>query len=137
VPPKFLKPLLAAIAFCALAACGGGQEGTTETKTYLAPDPLFYEIANADEEVEGWMLGTIHALPDGVQWSTPEIELVADEADLLIVEVASLGQGDTVRQAFLDLSRSPNLPAQRIGPLQSCSHARMRLETPRMGWTSC
>jgi uncharacterized protein YbaP (TraB family) len=94
----------------ALSACSSEKEAS-EVKPYPPPDPLFYEFANADGEVEGWLIGTIHALPEGVLWSTPEIDRVVGSADLLVVEVASLGQSDRIRQTFAELSRSPGLPA--------------------------
>ena len=92
----------------ALTACGSGQEAEEE-KSYPQPNPLFYELANSDGEVEGWLLGTIHALPEGVVWRTPEIQRVVDEADLLLVEVAGLGQTAKIRRTFLELSQSPGL----------------------------
>ncbi|KEO91384.1 hypothetical protein EH31_01600 [Erythrobacter longus] len=92
----------------AIAACSEEQK-TDEVEPYPPPNPLFYELANADGEVEGWLLGTIHALPEGVSWRTAQIDRVVEEADFLAVEVASLGKGDTVRQAFLELSQSPGL----------------------------
>lgn len=94
----------------ALSACSSEKEAN-EVKPYPPPDPLFYELANADGEVEGWLLGTIHALPEGVSWRTPEIDRAVDEADLLVVEVATLGETERLRQIFADLSRSSGLPA--------------------------
>ncbi|MEO1221531.1 MAG: TraB/GumN family protein [Pseudomonadota bacterium] len=93
----------------ALSACSSEKEAN-EVKPYPPPDPLFYELANADGEVEGWLLGTIHALPEGVSWRTPEIDRAVDEADLLVVEVATLGETERLRQIFADLSRSSGLP---------------------------
>ena len=94
----------------ALSACSGEKEAS-EVKPYPPPDPLFYELANADGEVEGWLLGTIHALPEGVSWRTSAIDRVVDEADLLVVEVATLGETERLRQIFADLSQSSGLPA--------------------------
>ncbi|UAB77112.1 TraB/GumN family protein [Erythrobacter sp. SCSIO 43205] len=100
--------LLAAFVF-SLSACGDRAE-TDPSPTYPEASPLLYEISSEGGVVEGWMFGTIHALPEGVEWRTAEIDRVIDEADVLMVEVASLGQSDDVRQAFLELSRSPGLP---------------------------
>ncbi len=93
----------------ALSACSDETE-KPEVEPYPPPNPLLYEIANSNGEVEGWMLGTIHALPDGVVWRTPEIDHVASDADILVVEVASLRRSDALRQIFLELSQTGDLP---------------------------
>jgi uncharacterized protein len=78
------------------------------------PSPLLYEIASADGAVEGWMVGTIHALPAFVEWRTPAIDKAADSADLLVVEIAALDDGGALAHSFADLSRTPGdfTPAQ-------------------------
>ena len=80
------------------------------------PSPLFYEIAAADGSVEGWMFGTIHALPPDTEWRTPAIGRVIDAADLLVVEIAELGDSEGLAQAFSALATSPGLPplAERV-----------------------
>lgn len=100
-----------------LAGCSDAQD-TIEGEPYPLANPLFYELANADGEVEGWLLGTIHALPDGVSWRTPAIERASQEADILAVEVANLGQSDAIRQVFIELSQSPGLAPldERVSP---------------------
>ena len=109
--------LLMGALLLALAACSGEPDGDA-SKPYPDADPLFYEITNNDGVIEGWMLGTIHALPEKVDWRTPAIERAVAEADVLLVEIASLGQSDAVRQAFIELSQSPGLPplTQRVAP---------------------
>ena len=102
-----LPKLLAAIATLAVAACSSPPEekaGDPQTP----PNPLFYEIANADGDVEGWMLGTIHALPDGTEWRTPAIDEAVGQADSLIVEVAELGHA-SIGQTFVSLATTPDL----------------------------
>lgn len=101
----------------AITACSE-EEKAGEVEPYPPPNPLIYELANADGEVEGWLLGTIHALPEGVSWRTSEIDSAIAQADLLVVEVASLGQNDNARQAFIELSQSPGLPplTERVSP---------------------
>lgn len=74
------------------------------------PAPLLYEIASADGSVEGWMVGTIHALPAFVEWRTPVIDKAVSSADLLVVEIAALGDDGALAQSFASLSRTPGLP---------------------------
>ncbi len=94
----------------ALASC---SEGELFDKEELAVDldinPLLYEISNADGEVEGWMLGTIHALPGGVEWRTPAIDTVMAEADTLIVEVGELNDDAAIAETFRALATTPDM----------------------------
>jgi uncharacterized protein YbaP (TraB family) len=80
------------------------------------PNPLLFEIAAADGTVEGWLFGTIHALPPGTIWETPELANAATEADLLVVEVAALGDREALARTFATLGTSPGLPplAERL-----------------------
>jgi hypothetical protein len=74
------------------------------------PDPLLFEIAASDGTVEGWLFGTIHALPPGTAWETPRLAQVASEADLLVVEIAALKDRDALAETFAALSTSRGLP---------------------------
>ena len=69
----------------ALAACGGPEED------WPPPSPALWEVSGPDGET-GWLFGTIHALPEGVEWETPALEAALDRADALVVEVANLGE---------------------------------------------
>ncbi len=88
-----------------LAACDTAPPVETP-----APNPLIYEISNADGEVEGWMLGTIHALPQSVDWRTPPIESAISDADYLMVEIADLENTESLGHLFAELGTSPGLP---------------------------
>ena len=93
------------IASAALAGCSdAGDEPAT------GADPLIFEIANADGEVEGWMLGTIHALPSGTRWRTPAIAQAVQDADYLIVEIADLEDRSAIAETFTRLATSPGHP---------------------------
>ena len=110
-PSRGWTALVAALVlalFLALSACGGPPEAD-EVEPYPPPNPLIYELANAGGEVEGWLLGTIHALPEGISWRTDEIDRVVDEADLVLVEVAELGASDEIAKTFAEISRSSGL----------------------------
>lgn len=107
--------LLAPVLLLALAGC---SDAPGEQAAGPPPSPLFYEIASADGTVEGWMLGTIHALPEGTRWRTGAIEDVVRSADLLVVEIAALDDSAALSRAFAELGTSPGLPplAQRLPP---------------------
>ncbi|MEW4448037.1 TraB/GumN family protein [Qipengyuania sp. JC766] len=92
-------------AFALLAGCD--DQGASDQPP---PSPILYELANADGEMEGWLFGTVHSLPDGVRWRTPALEDAVTRADSLMVEVASLDGGATTANVFRDLSTTSGLP---------------------------
>jgi hypothetical protein len=110
--PAIAVPLAAGFL---LTACSDEKDNASDQPS---PNPLFYEIARADGSVEGWLLGTIHALPDDTRWRTPEIDAAIAKADALVVEVANLDDEAATGRAFADLASTEGLPplAQRVAP---------------------
>lgn len=102
-----LASALLVLASCSDAPGGAAADGSAPDRP---ANPLLYEIASADGTVEGWMIGTIHALPDGTKWRTPEIGRVIDEADLLVVEIAALNDSGAIARIFAELATTPGLP---------------------------
>lgn len=102
---RLVAAIIAPLFLLGLAGCSDtpGKSGNDRPA-----NPLVYELASADGKVEGWMLGTIHALPPGTEWRTPVINKSVDDADLLVVEVKGLGDAD-VAQTFSVLSVRPGL----------------------------
>lgn len=84
-----------------LSGCGPAPAETPP------PSPLLYEIASAEGQTEGWLLGTIHALPDGTEWRTPAIDRAIDEADVLVVEVADLDDRAAASALFRARAANP------------------------------
>jgi len=112
---RLCAALLAPLFLLALAGC---SEAPGKGTGRPPPNPLLYELASADGQVEGWMLGTIHALPPDAAWQTPAIGRVIDEADGLVVEVAALTDDAGLSRTFASLSSTPGLPplADRLPP---------------------
>ena len=66
-------PLLLAVGLTlALSACDTQQDAAKED----GPFPALWEIADSEGTVEGWMFGTIHALPDGSKWRSAQLDTV-------------------------------------------------------------
>ena len=98
-----MRRLLAGAVGLALAGCGA------PARDCPAPSPALWEVTGEDG-TRGWLFGTIHALPDGVEWRTPTLEAALADADELVVEVAVLGDRAVAAEAFDAVSSSPGLP---------------------------
>ncbi|WP_164931294.1 TraB/GumN family protein [Erythrobacter sp. HKB08] len=59
---------------------------------------------SAGGELEGWVFGTIHSLPDGTDWRTDALERAVQDAEVLVVEVAGLEDGAAIAETFAELS---------------------------------
>jgi uncharacterized protein YbaP (TraB family) len=94
---------LALAAALALAGCEAPGED------WPPPSPALWQVSDAGG-VRGWLFGTIHALPDGAEWQTPALDAALDDAGVLVVEIAALGDAATAGAAFDRLAHSPGLP---------------------------
>ncbi len=115
---KAFQPLLAAAALLFVTACGDGLPESGDMTACEESDPLIYAVTNADGETEGWLFGTIHALPDWAEWEGARTDAVVQRADLLIVEVAELNDQAALAATFSSLSSTPGLGSltERIDP---------------------
>ena len=91
-----------------LASCGPSVDPALD-REWPAPSPAIWEATGPDGQ-RAWLFGTIHALPDGAHWRTPLLDDVEGQADVLMVEVADLGDGAAARNAFEERSKSNGLP---------------------------
>jgi uncharacterized protein YbaP (TraB family) len=57
-------------------------------ETPAAPaGPALWKVADADTTI--YLFGTVHALPDGLNWLTPAVETALDSSDMLVTELPS------------------------------------------------
>lgn len=107
-------PSLCAAMLMLLAGC----TEQADTAKAEGPYPALWEIADSDGRVEGWMFGTIHALPDDTKWLSPQLDTILSEADMLVVEVANLEDGAELSRLFEQLAfdRPAGPIADRIDP---------------------
>lgn len=106
---RYAAGIIAPLLFLFLAAGCSNAPGKP-AEGAAPPAPLLYEIASADGSVEGWMVGTIHALPAFVHWRTPAIDTAVTNADLLVVEIAALDDATAIARTFASFASSPGLP---------------------------
>lgn len=94
----------ALLAALLLASC---SEAPPE-RDWPEASPALWEVTSPRGN-KAWLFGTIHALPEGVEWSTPALEESLDEADMLVVEIADLGDAGAMQSAFNALAFTPGL----------------------------
>ncbi len=87
----------------ALAACAG-----TEAKAPATARPALWKVADADTTI--YLFGTIHLLPKGLQWTTPEMTKAMSASQRLMLEVALDKDPAKLGAVMLRLARSPGLP---------------------------
>jgi uncharacterized protein YbaP (TraB family) len=77
--------------------------------------PALWQVTTDRGEV-GWLFGTVHALPDDVEWRSEAVEQAFAESELLVVEIANLRDTDAAAADFNQLAYSSGQPPllQRI-----------------------
>ena len=101
------RALLATIGALALTAC---EDAPTPSGDGSAPSPLLYEVNVGEGPPQAWLFGTIHALPDGVEWRTDALNSRIDAAGMLMVEIAALENEPRIRAVFARLASTPRQP---------------------------
>lgn len=93
---RFAALLIAALA---LAACARPVE--VKPALWLVEGP---------SGQKAWLFGTIHALPDPVEWRSQPIEQALEQSDRLVLEVAGINDDAKTARTFASLAASPGLP---------------------------
>ena len=104
-------------ALLALAACDSAPEPRHH--------PALWEVT-APDGAKGWVFGTVHALPDGLEWQTPAINRAVAQSGTLVLEIVDPANESAARAAFLRLGTTPGQPPleDRIDPGQRPRAAR-------------
>lgn len=110
-----LRFLFAVLGALALAGCQSEPE--KPPRDWPSPSPALWEVTGRNGE-QGWLFGTIHALPDGAEWRTPVFEKAFAASDLLLVEIGNLGDAQKAADAFQAYAKtSPQPPlSSRVAP---------------------
>jgi len=105
-----IRACLLLLSALVLASCGSEPK-----RDWPAPSPALWEVTGQDGQ-RGWLFGTVHALPDGVEWRTPVLERALGESGVLVVEIADLADGDN--GLFDEVAHTPGqMPlSQRVAP---------------------
>lgn len=79
------KPLLAALLLLLPLAPAAAQERPIYTLAQdYAPAPAIWKLADADTTI--YLFGTIHLLPEGFRWRSPQFDQIVNEVDALVLE---------------------------------------------------
>lgn len=109
--PSFAKSTLAAAAITMLSACSTAYSQDVETASTTAPTqavaasaapsgPALWKVA--DEDTTIYLFGTVHALPEDVNWLSGPISEAIAGSDTLVTEISSDAMSDpTVQQTMM------------------------------------
>lgn len=102
-----LRALLGAC-LLALAACKAGGEPVR---------PALWEVTGPQGQ-RGWLFGTIHSLPEPVDWRSPPMDGALAGADRLVLEIDNAGDAKAIDAIYRRLAASQGLPplAERVPP---------------------
>lgn len=119
-----IRLFAAAVAAALVAACSSGGGTAADAPP---PSPALFEIAGPSGEIEGWLFGTIHSLPDETQWRTGVLDHVVQQARVLVVEVANLGSGSEITDSFNRLAQGSQRSylRERVEPADRAALARL------------
>jgi len=101
------RGLFALLLALALSACSRPAE----------VNPALWQV-DGPQGQRAWLFGTIHALPDPVDWRSPRIEAAMARADRLVMEIAAIENQAAIADEFARLDSTPGLPplAERLPP---------------------
>ncbi|MFC3096464.1 TraB/GumN family protein [Alteraurantiacibacter palmitatis] len=102
-----LRLAFALVAALWLSACGG-REAPTD-RNWPEPAPALWEVTAPGGE-KGWLFGTVHSLPEAVEWHSDAVDAAFAQSGLLVVEIAELGDTAQSFAAFQRHAYSPGLP---------------------------
>ncbi|MFA7587154.1 MAG: TraB/GumN family protein [Novosphingobium sp.] len=71
--------------------------------------PALWEITDASGE-RGWLFGTIHALPQPVDWRSAPVDAALNNADVLALEIANGNDAKGLARTFAELAKGNDLP---------------------------
>ena len=109
--PKANHARCALVLLAALCSACDGQTSAAE------PRPALWEVTGPDGAT-GYVFGTVHALPYGLEWQTPAIDRAVQRSGMLVLEIVDPADAGAARAAFERLGTTPGQPplAARVAP---------------------
>ena len=105
---RIISSLLALLAALLLGACNNAPDPVT-LNTVKTGTPALWKVTGTRPGQTGtaYMFGTIHILPEDVEWRTPELEAAIADSDRLVIEVLGLDDTQSASRIFSRLAISP------------------------------
>ncbi len=105
---RIISSLLSLLAALLLGACNNAPDPVT-LNTVKTGTPALWKVTGTRPGQTGtaYMFGTIHILPDDVQWRTPALEAAIADSDRLVIEVLGLEDTQSAGRIFSRLAISP------------------------------
>ena len=74
---------------CALTAMAAACSKAVDYDVPPRQAPALWMVEDADSGARGYIMGSVHMLPDGLDWTSSYIRTAAADSDLLITEIGS------------------------------------------------
>ena len=105
---RIISTLLYLLAGLLLTACNNAPDPVSLNMVKTGT-PALWKVTGIQPGQVGvaYMFGTIHILPDDVQWRTPTLEAAIAESDQLVIEVLGLDDPQSAAKIFSRLAVSP------------------------------
>jgi len=105
---RITTTILTLLASLLLTACNNAPDPVS-LNTVKAGTPALWKVTGTQPGQVGtaYMFGTIHILPDDVQWRTPALETAIGDSDQLVIEVLGLDDPQSAAKIFSRLAVSP------------------------------
>jgi len=105
---RIISTLLSLLAALLLTACNNAPDPVT-LNTVKTGTPALWKVTGTQPGQIGvaYMFGTIHILPNDVQWRTPTLEAAIADSDQLVIEVLGLDDPQNAARIFSRLAVSP------------------------------
>ncbi|WP_373491078.1 TraB/GumN family protein [Parasphingorhabdus sp.] len=105
---RITTTLLSLLASLLLSACNNAPDPVS-LNTVKVGTPALWKVTGTQPGQVGtaYMFGTIHILPDDVEWRTPVLEAAIADSDKLVIEVLGLDDPQNAAKIFSRLAVSP------------------------------
>jgi uncharacterized protein YbaP (TraB family) len=105
---RIISTFLSLMAALLLTACNNAPDPVT-LNTVKTGTPALWKVTGTQPGQIGvvYMFGTIHILPNDVQWRTPTLEAAIADSDRLVIEVLGLDDPQNAARIFSRLAVSP------------------------------